>query len=60
MSETSKITWRVKRTHPETDGRFNVFKIDMRCQHSTDRRVKGVGHSKNTDCPATLRVVVKR
>ena len=60
MSEESKTTWRIQRTYPETDGKYNIFKIDMRCQHATDRRAKGTRPSKHTGCPATFRVVVKR
>ena len=60
MSEESKTTWRIQRTYPETDGKYNIFKIDMRCQHATDRRAKGTRPSKHTGCPATFRIVVKR
>lgn len=60
MSEESQTTWRVERTHPETKGKYNVFKLDMRCQHRTDNRAKGISHSKNTNCPASFRILVKR
>lgn len=59
FSKESYVTWRVMTTYPNA-GRKNIFRKDYRCQHSTDKRATGAGPSKNTDCPATLVVIVKR
>ncbi|KAM4619771.1 uncharacterized protein ACJ7VT_006532, partial [Polymixia lowei] len=53
---SSTLTWRKARTYPES-GRYNAYRADFRCQHKT----YGAGKSsRNTNCPATLFLVLKR
>ncbi|XP_056135413.1 inactive serine/threonine-protein kinase VRK3 [Lampris incognitus] len=56
------VTWRVAYTRP-TKGQKIIFKADYRCQHNTKPREKTpkAGRvSKNTDCPAKLKVTLVR
>ncbi|XP_042284784.1 uncharacterized protein LOC121908650 [Thunnus maccoyii] len=56
------VTWRVAYTRP-TKGQKIIFKADYRCQHNTKPRetVPKAGRvSKNTDCPAKLKVTLVR
>uniref|UniRef100_A0A6P7F860 Uncharacterized protein LOC114326779 n=1 Tax=Diabrotica virgifera virgifera TaxID=50390 RepID=A0A6P7F860_DIAVI len=53
------MTWRVMRTYPNS-GKINVYKVDLRCQHNTDKRTQGIRSTKNTNCPVTLSIVVRR
>ncbi|KAL2102346.1 hypothetical protein ACEWY4_001514 [Coilia grayii] len=54
FQQSSGFTWRKARTYPQS-GRYNMFRADFRCQH----RTYGTG-PKNTNCPATLFLVLKR
>ncbi|XP_040009560.1 uncharacterized protein si:dkey-75a21.2 [Xiphias gladius] len=55
------VTWRVAHTRP-TKGHRIIFKADYRCQHNTKPRktIKAGRVSKNTDCPAKLKVTLVR
>ncbi|XP_062289944.1 uncharacterized protein LOC133994660 isoform X2 [Scomber scombrus] len=56
------VTWRVAYTRP-TKGQKIIFKADYRCQHNTKPREttpKTGRVSKNTDCPAKLKVTLVR
>ncbi|KAL7396325.1 hypothetical protein ABVT39_004230 [Epinephelus coioides] len=55
------VTWRVDYTRP-TKGSKVIFKTEYRCQHNTRPRAtrKSNGTSKNTDCPAKLKVAIAR
>ncbi|XP_050517892.1 uncharacterized protein LOC126892406 [Diabrotica virgifera virgifera] len=57
-SEATLMTWRVMRTYPNS-GKINVYKVDLRCQHNTDKRTQGIRSTKNTNCPVTLSIVVR-
>jgi len=54
----SCVTWRVSKA--EREGRLNVFKQYLHCQHARDIRVRGERSSKKTGCPATLQITVQR
>ncbi|KAM7419548.1 hypothetical protein PAMA_016587 [Pampus argenteus] len=56
------VTWRVAYTRP-TKGQKIIYKADYRCQHNTrpSKSIPKVGRvSKNTDCPAKLKVTLVR
>ncbi|XP_038558875.1 uncharacterized protein LOC119891366 [Micropterus salmoides] len=55
------VTWRVDYTRP-TKGSKIIFKTEYRCQHNTKPRAtpKEGRASKNTDCPAKLKVTLAR
>ncbi|XP_035032677.1 uncharacterized protein si:dkey-75a21.2 isoform X1 [Hippoglossus stenolepis] len=53
------VTWRVAHTRP-TKGRRIIFKADYRCQYNTKPRDKLTRATKNTDCPAKLKVTLVR
>ena len=61
LSEKTYVTWRVSKTYPES-GRKNIFKLVMRCQHNTvsSAVARCKRTVKNTNCPATLHITVKR
>ncbi|XP_031169028.1 uncharacterized protein LOC116059903 isoform X2 [Sander lucioperca] len=56
FQNSSTLTWRKARTYPES-ARYNVYRVDLRCQHKTYSSGKT---SRNTNCPATLFLVLKR
>ncbi|KAF1377986.1 hypothetical protein PFLUV_G00206520 [Perca fluviatilis] len=56
FQNSSTLTWRNARTYPAS-GRYNVYRVDLRCQHKTYASGK---YSRNTNCPATLFLVLKR
>ncbi|XP_028440345.1 uncharacterized protein LOC114559727 [Perca flavescens] len=56
FQNSSTLTWRNARTYPAS-GRYNVYRVDLRCQHKTYASGK---YSRNTNCPATLFLVFKR
>ncbi|KAJ8018274.1 hypothetical protein HOLleu_43823 [Holothuria leucospilota] len=62
FQKSSSSTWRIARTYPNAGSR-NTYRVDLQCQHNTRPRSatadlrKG---SKNTGCPATMSVTVKR
>ena len=58
LMETSYVSWKISKTMPE--GRTNVFKQYLSCQHATDKRVTGKRSSKKINCPATLTITVQR
>ncbi|XP_053275634.1 uncharacterized protein si:dkey-75a21.2 [Pleuronectes platessa] len=53
------VTWRVAHTRPTTGCRI-LFKADYRCQYNTQPRDKLTRATKNTDCPAKLKVTLVR
>ncbi|XP_042339831.1 uncharacterized protein si:dkey-75a21.2 isoform X2 [Plectropomus leopardus] len=55
------VTWRVDYTRP-TKGSKVIFRTEYRCQHNTRSKAtrKNDGTSKNTDCPAKLKVGIAR
>ncbi|XP_022601771.1 uncharacterized protein LOC111222346 [Seriola dumerili] len=55
------VAWRVAHTRP-TKGHRIIFKADYRCQHNTKpkKTIKAGRVSKNTDCPAKLKVTLVR
>ncbi|XP_075881804.1 uncharacterized protein LOC142887818 [Nelusetta ayraudi] len=53
------VTWRVLCTRP-TKGRKTIFRTDYRCQHNTRTAPKPGRVSKNTRCPAKLKVTLMR
>ncbi|XP_071317502.1 uncharacterized protein [Trachinotus anak] len=55
------VSWRVAHTRP-TKGHRIIFKADYRCQHNTKpkKTIKAARVSKNTDCPAKLKVTLVR
>ncbi|XP_062297293.1 uncharacterized protein si:dkey-75a21.2 [Scomber scombrus] len=55
---SSGLTWRKAKTYPNT-GRYNAYRVDMRCQHNTFPRTD-VKKTKNTSCGATMYLVLKR
>ncbi|XP_055924542.1 uncharacterized protein LOC129956633 [Argiope bruennichi] len=57
--QRSETVWRVQRTHKST-GRLNVYKGDFRCQHNVQQVSKHVKESKNTGCPAVLKITIQR
>ncbi|XP_035227952.1 uncharacterized protein LOC118200132 [Stegodyphus dumicola] len=56
----SNVVWRTARTF-KCAGKYSIFRTDFRCQHNTDsrRRIKNVKISKNTNCQATLKIIVQ-
>ncbi|XP_059210130.1 uncharacterized protein si:dkey-75a21.2 [Centropristis striata] len=58
FQSSSGFTWRISKTYPN-GGRYNKYRMDYRCQHKTFGYVCKK-RSKNTDCPATLFVILKR
>ncbi|XP_025108961.1 uncharacterized protein LOC112573124 [Pomacea canaliculata] len=55
FQESSKVTLRIKRTHPSLSTKI-MYKVMYRCQHSTQPRSSTADArkgSKNTNCPAT-------
>lgn len=58
LKDTSHVTWRISKTLPE--GRINLFKQHLYCQHAADKRVSGMRSSKSTGCSATLQITVHR
>ncbi|XP_071810700.1 uncharacterized protein [Apostichopus japonicus] len=62
FEETSYSTWRTNKTYPNS-GQKNVFRVDMHCHHNTFPRSSTADlkkGSKNTKCPSTMFVIVKR
>ncbi|KAK3889776.1 hypothetical protein Pcinc_006337 [Petrolisthes cinctipes] len=62
FQEKTKTTLRCKKKH-KADGQKNVFHVQLRCHHNTSPRTHTAdlrAGSKNTSCPATLTVIVKR
>lgn len=59
FSKENNVTWQTLRTNPNS-GKVNIFKVWLRCQHSTDQRAKGIRSTKNTNFPAELLIVIKR
>ncbi|XP_055925466.1 uncharacterized protein LOC129957243 isoform X2 [Argiope bruennichi] len=55
----SETVWRVQRTHKST-GCLNVYKGDFRWQHNVQQVSKHVKESKNTGCPAVLKITIQR
>lgn len=55
---SSGVTWRKSRTYPNT-GRYNSYRIDLRCQHNTFPK-NATKKTKNTSCGATMFLVLKR
>lgn len=55
---SSGLTWRKSKTYPNT-GRYNAYRVDLRCQHNTFPRTF-VKKTKNTSCGATMYLVLKR
>jgi len=46
-------------TWPE-EGRINLFKQHLYCEHAAHNRVSGAQSSKHTGCPAKLYITVHR
>ncbi|XP_056102717.1 uncharacterized protein si:dkey-75a21.2 [Rhinichthys klamathensis goyatoka] len=57
FQKTSALTWRKSRTYPDS-GRYNKYRVDLRCQHKTYSSSSKT--SKNTNCPATMFLILKR
>ncbi|CAN9515705.1 unnamed protein product [Ophioblennius macclurei] len=55
---SSGVTWRKSRTYPNT-GRYNAYRVDLRCQHNTFPKIVAK-KTKNTSCGATMFLVLKR
>ncbi|XP_029973832.1 uncharacterized protein LOC115407574 isoform X2 [Salarias fasciatus] len=55
---SSGVTWRKSRTYPNT-GRYNAYRVDLRCQHNTCPKIVAK-KTKNTSCGATMFLVLKR
>ena len=58
----NKVTWRYQ-CGRHAKGKVNVYKRYFRCQHNTMPRSSTADQrlgSKNTDCPATMIITVKR
>ncbi|XP_063965028.1 uncharacterized protein LOC135156449 [Lytechinus pictus] len=56
---TNSSTWKVARTYPDA-GKFNQFRVDLRCQHNTRYTSRPGKKTKNTFCPASAFIVLKR
>ncbi|XP_068612612.1 uncharacterized protein si:dkey-75a21.2 [Brachionichthys hirsutus] len=56
LQYSSAWTWRIARTYPQS-GRYNAYRVDLRCQYKTYSSGK---LSRNTNCPATIFLVLKR
>ncbi|XP_022103577.1 uncharacterized protein LOC110986198 [Acanthaster planci] len=60
FQRSSCLTWRKSKTYPAA-GRYNKYRVDLRCQHNTRYKSAIPGKmTKNTDCPATMTLVLKR
>ncbi|XP_071949605.1 uncharacterized protein [Antedon mediterranea] len=60
FQRSSSLTWRKSKTYPNS-GRYNTYRVDMRCQHNTrSSKPKPGKGTKNTGCPATMNLVLKR
>ncbi|KAK2899067.1 hypothetical protein QQF64_031515 [Cirrhinus molitorella] len=57
FQKSSALTWRKSRTYPDS-GRYNKYRVDLRCQHKTYSSSSKM--SKNTNCPATMFLILKR
>ncbi|NP_001116781.1 uncharacterized protein LOC794385 [Danio rerio] len=57
FQKTSALTWRKSRTYPDS-GRYNKYRVDLRCHHKTYSASSKT--SKNTNCPATMFLILKR
>lgn len=61
--EIGSTIWRLRKTYPGA-GLRNLFKIDLKCQHNTDKRIGKTPHktrvSKNTNCQAKLQLIIRR
>ncbi|XP_069000340.1 uncharacterized protein [Embiotoca jacksoni] len=55
---SSGHTWRKSKTYPNT-GRYNAYRVDLRCQYNTFPKTEGK-KTKNTSCSATMYLVLKR
>ncbi|KAA8589898.1 hypothetical protein FQN60_013263, partial [Etheostoma spectabile] len=55
---SSGQTWRKSKTYPNC-GRYNAYRVDLRCQHNTYPRPV-VKKTKNMSCGATMYLVLKR
>ncbi|KAM7390030.1 hypothetical protein PAMA_008278 [Pampus argenteus] len=55
---SSGLVWRKSKTYPNT-GRYNAYRVDLRCQHNTYPKTVGK-KTKNTSCGATMYLVLKR
>lgn len=58
LADSSCATWRV--TNSSGEGRINLFKQRLRCQHARTKNLKGVRRSKATGCEAVLHIIVHR
>ncbi|XP_072168858.1 uncharacterized protein [Diadema setosum] len=56
---TDSTTWKVARTYPDA-GKFNTFRVDLRCHHNTRYTSTRGKVTKNTSCPASVFIVLKR
>ncbi|KAA0713583.1 hypothetical protein E1301_Tti019626 [Triplophysa tibetana] len=66
FQKSSALTWRKSRTYPDS-GRYNKYRVDLRCHHKTytssrppKTTTKIIKASKNTNCPATMFIILKR
>ncbi|XP_051526130.1 uncharacterized protein si:dkey-75a21.2 isoform X1 [Myxocyprinus asiaticus] len=57
FQKSSTLTWRKSRTYPDS-GRYNKYRVDLRCQHKTYSASSK--STKNTNCPATMFLILKR
>ncbi|XP_016140680.1 uncharacterized protein [Sinocyclocheilus grahami] len=57
FQKSSALTWRKSRTYPDS-GRYNKYRVDLRCQHKTYS--SSSKKTKNTNCPATMFLILKR
>ncbi|KAI2661234.1 Septation ring formation regulator EzrA [Labeo rohita] len=57
FQKSSALTWRKSRTYPDS-GRYNKYRVDLRCQHKTYSSSSKT--TKNTNCPATMFLILKR
>ncbi|XP_076004479.1 uncharacterized protein LOC142998387 isoform X2 [Genypterus blacodes] len=59
--KSTSVAWRVDHTRP-SKGQRTIFKADYRCHHNTRPRgrPKEGGSSKNTNCPAKMKITLVR
>lgn len=55
----SQVTWRVSQTFPRS-GRINAYSAKFRCHHNINFKKQSNRRSKQTHCPAKLRIIVRR
>ncbi|KAJ8277811.1 hypothetical protein GJAV_G00080350 [Gymnothorax javanicus] len=58
FKRSSGITWRKAKTYPDA-GRYNKLRVDYRCEYKTCGN-SGIKKTKNTGCPASMYLVLKR